>query len=97
MFSVPLAQVKTLYTALDKDVKPKVVKSEKKEEPKKTVPKKNEKPKETTPKPQKHKSIESALNAIDVGQVESIINVCRTRFSESSLIWLKEVTTHLNR
>lgn len=89
---VPHSQIKSLYAGMDVDGEKKSAK-EKKNSDKKG--KKQEK-KVEPPKPKIPKTIEGALEAIDVTELASIITSNKVRFSNAPLVWLKEVANFLN-
>ncbi|KAJ9600398.1 hypothetical protein L9F63_009326, partial [Diploptera punctata] len=98
---LPLAQVKSLYTALDNNKenrKPQGKDNNAKEnEAKKTQKKQQpEKKKEVKEKPQIPKSLEMAVKMIDVKDLASELSIGKVRFQEAPLVWLKGLAEYLN-
>jgi len=97
---LPLAQVKTLYAALDtnKETSKPVEKAVKtKENEAKKAQKKPKEKKETVVKENKPpKTIEAAVALITASDVENVLEVGRLRFPEAPLVWLKGLASWLN-
>ncbi|XP_050500167.1 transmembrane protein 214 [Diabrotica virgifera virgifera] len=90
---LPKAQVQSLYG------KSKENKVQDKNKPKESVKKaavKKDKPVEP-PKPKPPKSIESALNSIDVNEFKDIYEKNRNHFPDAPIVWLKELLQYLNQ
>ncbi|XP_011495907.1 PREDICTED: transmembrane protein 214 [Ceratosolen solmsi marchali] len=100
---LPLDQVRSLYNNLDgnkenkKPVKEKESKTKENEEKKKQQRQLQiEKKKEEHPKEKIPKSIEEALNWIDVTEVQNLLLNHQARFPDAPLIWLKILVAFLN-
>ncbi|XP_049811857.1 transmembrane protein 214-B [Schistocerca nitens] len=97
---LPLSQVKTLYSALDKENrKPQgkesvaVKENGEKKQPKKQPEKKKEAPKEKIAPP---KNIEAAVKLIKADELDSEIKIGQARFAEAPLVWLKGLAIYCN-
>ncbi|KAK5649111.1 hypothetical protein RI129_004003 [Pyrocoelia pectoralis] len=93
---LPLQQVKNLYTTgKAKEVKPQV-KPKTQENGVKKAPKKPEKA-QTTSKPKPPKSIESALNSINMEELKVLITERQQLFPDAPLVCLKDVVKFLSQ
>lgn len=96
---LPLSQVKSIYSNMGKgnkeNKKPQEKENKSKDPPKKQPIKKSEKSPESS-KPKPSKSIESALNMINVKDFTASLELTKLHFPESPLVWLKELTAILN-
>ncbi|KAI5640139.1 hypothetical protein NE865_07396 [Phthorimaea operculella] len=83
-------QPKLFYSGMEIDDDRKPVNKKKEAEKKK----KQEKKEAAKPKPPK--TLEAALEAIDINELATIITTNKVRFSNAPLVWLKEVANFLN-
>uniref|UniRef100_A0A1B6KGB0 Transmembrane protein 214 n=1 Tax=Graphocephala atropunctata TaxID=36148 RepID=A0A1B6KGB0_9HEMI len=98
---LPLAQVKTLYAALDTNKQPTVKPVEKAVKTKENEAKKaQKKPKEKKEQPAKEikppKTIEAAVALITSLDVENVLDIGQMRFPDAPLVWLKGLASWLN-
>ncbi|XP_056635637.1 transmembrane protein 214 [Diorhabda sublineata] len=91
---LPKSQVQNLYSSKLKENKL-LDKNKPKENVKKAVVKKEKQVEHTKPKPPK--SIESALNAIDVNEFKDVYEKNKNHFPEAPIVWLKELLQYLNQ
>ncbi|CAH0401163.1 unnamed protein product [Chilo suppressalis] len=91
---VPHSQIKSFYEGMEIDDDKKPTKDKKKEGEKK--PKKQQDKKTEPSKPKPPKTIEGALQAIELEELTTIIGTNKVRFSNAPLVWLKEVANFLN-
>ncbi|XP_068620080.1 transmembrane protein 214 [Battus philenor] len=89
---VPHSQIKSFYAGMEVDDTKKPPKDKKKEGDKKAKKDKKAEP----PKPKPPKTIEGALEAIELSELENVITTNKIRFSNAPLVWLKEVANFLN-
>ncbi|XP_030031154.2 transmembrane protein 214 [Manduca sexta] len=90
---VPHSQLKSFYAGMEIDSEKKPAKDKKKDGDKKG--KKQDK-KAEPPKPKPPRTLEEALEAIDVTELANIIATNKIRFSNAPLVWLKDVANFLN-
>uniref|UniRef100_A0A1B6G964 Transmembrane protein 214 n=1 Tax=Cuerna arida TaxID=1464854 RepID=A0A1B6G964_9HEMI len=98
---LPLAQVKTLYAALDTNkqqaAKPVEKATKTKENEAKKAQKKPKEKKEQSVKENKPpKTIEAAVALITAQDVENVLEVGQMRFPDAPLVWLKGLASWLN-
>ncbi|CAH0724228.1 unnamed protein product, partial [Brenthis ino] len=89
---VPPSQLKSYYAGMEIDDTKKPPKDKKKDGDKKKKQDKKSEP----PKPKPPKTIEEALEAIDIAELANVITTNKLRFSNAPLVWLKEVANFLN-
>ncbi|XP_031338042.1 transmembrane protein 214-B [Photinus pyralis] len=94
---LPLQQVKNLYNASKNNENPKQqAKPKTQENGVKKPQKKPDKP-QSSPKPKPPKSIESALNSIDIEELKVLINERQRLFPDAPLVCLKDVVKFLSQ
>nr|CAD7446204.1 unnamed protein product [Timema bartmani] len=98
ILTVPLAQVRSLYTTLDNNKenrKPPPKVTAKENEPKK-APKKQPEKKEVKEKSPIPKTLDSAASQINAKELKSALEIGQARFPEAPLAWLKGLAEYLN-
>ncbi|KAF5280404.1 hypothetical protein FQR65_LT03213 [Abscondita terminalis] len=94
---LPLQQVKNLYNvSKNKENQKPPSKPKSQENGVKKVQKKVEKP-QAVAKPKLPKSIESALNSINVEELQSIVAEQQRLFPDAPLVWLKDIVKYISQ
>ncbi|CAG9564224.1 unnamed protein product [Danaus chrysippus] len=88
---VPHSQLKQYYSGMEIDDTQKPQNNKKNADKKKKQDKKSE-----PPKPKLPKTIDEALEMLDLSELGNIITTNKLRFSNAPLVWLKEVANYLN-